>query len=65
LRALAEYRANLPPTEIASEARHQADLAARECLSKGITTFQDAGSPLPTVDLLKSMAEENKLGLRL
>jgi len=64
-RALAEYRAHLPPTEIASEARHQADLAARECLSKGITTFQDAGSPLPTVDLLKSMAEENKLGLRL
>ena len=64
-RALAEYRAHLPPTELASEARHQADLAARECLSKGITTFQDAGSPLPTVDLLKSMAEENKLGLRL
>ena len=64
-RALAEYRAHLPPTELASEARHQADLAARECLSKGVTTFQDAGSPLPTVDLLKSMAEENKLGLRL
>jgi predicted amidohydrolase YtcJ len=64
-RALVEYRAHLPPTEIASEARHQADLAARECLSKGITTFQDAGSPLPTVDLLKSLEEENKLGLRL
>jgi len=64
-RALAEYRAHLPPTELASEARHQADLAARECISKGITTFQDAGSPLPTVDLLKNMAEENKLGLRL
>jgi predicted amidohydrolase YtcJ len=64
-RALVEYRTHLPPTEIASEARHQADLAARECLSKGITTFQDAGSPLPTVDLLKSLEEENKLGLRL
>ena len=64
-RALVEYRAHLPPTEIASEARRQADLAARECLSKGITTFQDAGSPLPTVDLLKSLEDENKLGLRL
>jgi predicted amidohydrolase YtcJ len=64
-RALASYRAHLPPTELASEARRQADLAARECLSKGITTFQDAGSPLPTVDLLKSLSEENKLGLRL
>jgi predicted amidohydrolase YtcJ len=64
-RALVEYRAHLPPTEIATEARRQADLAARECLSKGITTFEDAGSPLPTADLLKSLEEENKLGLRL
>jgi predicted amidohydrolase YtcJ len=64
-RALEDYRAHLPPSELASEARRQVDLATRECLSKGITTFQDAGSPLPTVDLLKSMAEENKLGLRL
>jgi predicted amidohydrolase YtcJ len=64
-RALTSYREHLPPSELASEARQQVDLAARECLSKGITTFQDAGSPLPTVDLLKSLAEENKLGLRL
>ena len=62
-RTLADYRAHLPPSELAAEARRQVDLATRECLSKGITTFQDAGSPLPTVDLLKSMAEENKLGL--
>ena len=64
-RALASYREHLPLTELAAEARQQVDLAARECLSKGITTFQDAGSPLPTVDLLKSLAEEHKLGLRL
>ena len=63
--ALTTYREHLPAAELAAEARQQVDLAARECLSKGITTFQDAGSPLPTVDLLKSMAEENKLGLRL
>jgi len=37
----------------------------RECLSKGVTTFQDAGSSLATVDLLKALANENKLGLRL
>jgi predicted amidohydrolase YtcJ len=64
-RALAEYRAHRPPTELVSEARHQAGLAARECLSKGITTFQDAGSPLQVVDLLRSMTDEDKLGLRL
>jgi predicted amidohydrolase YtcJ len=64
-RALTSYREHLPLAELAAEARQQVDLAARECLSKGITTFQDAGSPLPTVDLLKSLAEEHKLGLRL
>ena len=63
--ALTTYREHLPPADVAAEARQQVNLAARECLSKGITTFQDAGSPLLTVDLLKSMAEENKLGLRL
>ena len=64
-RALTSYREHLPLAELAAEARQQVDLAARECLSKGITTFQDAGSPLPTVDLLKGLAEEHRLGLRL
>ncbi len=64
-RALDNYRANLPAGELASQARQQVDLAVRECLSKGITTFQDAGSPLPTVDLLKTLATDNQLGLRL
>ena len=64
-RALASYRAHLAPTELTAEARRQVDLAERECLSKGITTFEDAGSPLPVVDLLKGLAEANKLGLRL
>ena len=63
--ALANYRSHLPPAELAAEARRQVDLAARECLSKGITTFEDAGSSLATVDLLKSLAEQNQLGLRL
>ena len=64
-RALDSYRAHLPSEELASQARQQVDLAVRECLSKGVTTFEDAGSPLPTVDLLKSLASDNKLGLRL
>ena len=64
-RALTSYREHLPLAELAAEAHQQVDLAGRECLSKGITTFQDAGSPLPTVDLLKGLAEEHRLGLRL
>jgi predicted amidohydrolase YtcJ len=64
-KALNNYRSHLPSSEIAAEARQQVDLAVRESLSKGVTTFQDAGSSLATVDLLKALANENKLGLRL
>src|SRR5690348_1659077 len=64
-RALDSYRAKLPPSELDAEARQQVDLAVRECLSKGITTFEDAGSPLPTADLLKSLTNGGKLGIRL
>jgi hypothetical protein len=46
-------------------ARRVVELATEECLSKGVTSFQDAGSSLATVDLLKKLADEGKLGLRL
>ncbi|MBW1811372.1 MAG: amidohydrolase [Deltaproteobacteria bacterium] len=39
--------------------------ATRECLSKGVTSFQDAGSSLQTVDLFKELAGNNQLGVRL
>ena len=42
-----------------------AELASEEALSKGITTFQDAGSSLQTVDVLKGMIDEGRLGVRL
>jgi len=41
------------------------DLAIDESLSKGITTFEDAGSPLSTVDVLKKMADNHQLRLRI
>jgi len=64
-RAYASYRSRLPSPELAAEARQQVNLAERDCLSKGITTFEDAGSPLDTVDLFKSLAEQHELGLRM
>jgi len=64
-RALDSYRARRSPAEVAAEARRQVELAERECLSKGITSFEDAGSPLATVDLFRTLAEQGKLGLRL
>ena len=53
------------PAETEERARQQLDLASRECLSKGVTSFQDAGSPLATVDLMRRMKAEGKLGVRL
>ena len=64
-RALAVYRAHRPPAEVEAELRQQIELAERDCLSKGITTFEDAGSPLPTVDLFRKMAEQGELGMRM
>ena len=40
-------------------------LADREALSKGITTFEDAGSPLDVIDLMKKMVDEGSMGVRL
>jgi predicted amidohydrolase YtcJ len=57
------------PTPTSAErearARQELELAAKESLSKGITTFEDAGSPLATIDLMKKMVDEGKLGIRL
>ena len=51
--------------EIPTDSRRQAELAVEEVLSKGITSFQDAGSSFATVDLFKRMAEDGSLVVRL
>ena len=55
------------PTAAEAEAhtRRLLELADKEALSKGITTFVDAGSPLATIDVMKKMVDEKKLGVRL
>jgi predicted amidohydrolase YtcJ len=40
-------------------------LADEDCLEKGITSFEDAGSSFATIDLFKKMIDEGKLGVRL
>ena len=51
-----------PPTpeEQAARARKELELASKEVLSKGITTFQDAGSTLSTIDLMKKLVDEGR-----
>jgi predicted amidohydrolase YtcJ len=64
-RAHEAYLAKRTPAEAAADLRKVIDLATKECLSKGITSFEDAGSPFPTVDTFRTMAEKHELGLRL
>ncbi len=48
-----------------ADPRRQAELAAEEALSKGVTTFHDAGVSFETIDLYKQMVDEGALGIRL
>lgn len=56
-----------PVFELAPRAgrRRVADLAAREVLSKGVTTLVDAGSSLETVDFYRELVDERAMPLRL
>jgi len=52
-----------PPTP--EQLRKTFDLAVQECLSKGVTSAQDAGVSFETVELYRKLADEKKLGIRL
>ncbi len=65
LRETAQRLVRAPSDWVDSVERRKVELASREILSKGITSFQDAGSSFATIDLLKTMAEEGNLDLRL
>src|SRR5204862_5200165 len=56
-----------PPTpeERLARARKVLELADREVLAKGITSFQDAGSSFATIDLMRTMVDEGAMGVRL
>jgi hypothetical protein len=49
----------------AAEVRRLAAVATAEALANGITSFQDAGTSLDDLAVLRAMAEEGALGVRL
>jgi predicted amidohydrolase YtcJ len=53
------------PEEAEAQARTIIELAAQECLSKGVTSAHDAGVGFQTVDLYKKVVDEKQLGVRL
>ncbi len=64
--SLVRYEAgHATPDEAAAQARKFVELASKECLAHGVTTFHDAGTSFGTVDLYKKMAEEGALPVRL
>jgi predicted amidohydrolase YtcJ len=53
------------PEEDLQRARRVLELASQESVSKGITSFQDAGSSFADVDLMKKMVDEGRMNVRL
>ena len=50
---------------VPADPRRVVELAQEEALAKGLTSFQDAGSGFETVDVLREMAEDGSLKIRL
>ncbi len=59
------YMANRTLEAIKEEINNYVRLADQECLSKGVTTFYDAGTSLDSIDIIKEIIDENGLGIRL
>lgn len=56
---------NRSKEEVEAEARQKIELAGQEALSKGITTFHDAGASFAEIDRFKAFAERGELPIRL
>ncbi|HEY2250111.1 MAG TPA: amidohydrolase family protein, partial [Planctomycetaceae bacterium] len=63
--AWGKFRARLSPQQRETQTLRGIELAVDECLAKGVTSFQDAGSSFATIGLFKRLAESNRLKLRL
>jgi predicted amidohydrolase YtcJ len=64
-RGMSHYMEERTPEQVDVERQKIIELAAKECLSKGITSFHDAGSSFSTIDLFKEFVEQDRLDIRL
>lgn len=60
-----EYLDNRAPEERRADDERRVELASADLLSKGITSFHDAGANFETIDFFKEMAEAGRLPVRL
>ena len=63
--AFAASQAGRSAQEIEAQFRREVALAAEEALSRGVTSFQDAGASFSTIDGLMRLEEEGALPVRL
>lgn len=63
--AMSRDRADRSDAERDAEFRLQVEMAGRDALSKGVTTFHDAGSGFATIDRFRELADEGALPVRL
>ncbi len=64
-RAIAHSEESRSAEEIEAEEREAVRLAGADALSKGVTSFHDAGSNFATIDFFKELEEEGNLPIRL
>ena len=64
-RVFQDYLNQRSAEEKRADAERRVELASRDLLSKGITSFHDAGVSFGTIDFYKEMAEAGKLPVRL
>ena len=60
-----DFLAKRTPEQILANYEEQVKLASDDCLKKGITSCADAGETFEVIDILKKLADENKLTVRL
>ena len=60
-----DYLAKRKPEEIRADYVKKIMLASEDCLKKGVTSCADAGQPFAIIDLMKQLADSNKISVRL
>jgi len=63
--AIEASRSGMSPEERRERRREQVRLAAQEALANGVTSFQDQGASFETIELYRTMADNDELGIRM
>ena len=63
--AMEQSRSDRTPEKVEAERRRLAELAAQAALSKGVTSFHDAGSSFEVIDFFRQLESDGELPVRL